>query len=240
MKRLCSNLASGANQPRQGVAYGHAPGAVIRGMRLLAAVLLRGWLRLYGRLTVIGRHNLPTGSSFVLIANHASHLDTLFLLSALPLRQLHRTFAVAAQDYFCVNPLITFFARLFINIIPLDRGRPGRHSLDVCAELLQQPGTVVILFPEGTRGCGHEPGVFKPGIGLLAAGQSIPVVPCHVAGTDASLPKGAWIPRPKAVRLTFGKGRLFGHLPENRRSRTQICHELRDAVMVLGRLPSAA
>jgi 1-acyl-sn-glycerol-3-phosphate acyltransferase len=240
MQHLTPNLVTGADQPGQSAAGWHAPGMVFRGVRLLAAVLLRGWLRLYGRLTVIGRHHLPAGRSFILIANHASHLDTLFLLAALPLRQLHRTFAVAAQDYFCVNPLITVFARLFVNIIPLDRDRPGRHSLDVCSELLQEPGTVLILFPEGTRGCGHEPDVFKPGIGLLAAGQSVPVVPCHVAGTDASLPKGAWIPRPKAVRLTIGKGRLFTHLPENRRSRTQVCHELRDAVMSLGRLPSAA
>src|SRR5438046_7277194 len=35
--------------------------------------------------------------SFVLVANHASHLDTLCLLAALPLAKLHRAFPAAAK-----------------------------------------------------------------------------------------------------------------------------------------------
>ena len=71
-------------------------------------------------------------------------------------------------------------------------------------------------------------------IGLLAAGHDIPVVPCHLAGTHAALPKGAWLPRPKAVRLTIGAPRVYAHLPATKKSRTLICHELREAVMSLG------
>ena len=70
---------------------------LVRGVRSLAAVVLRVWLRVYHRLTIVGRQNLPADRSFILIANHASHLDTLCLLSALPVRRLHRTFPVAAQ-----------------------------------------------------------------------------------------------------------------------------------------------
>src|SRR5436190_10474721 len=188
------------------------PGLLVRGLRSMAGVAVRWWLRVYDRLTIVGRQNLPADRSFILVANHASHLDTLCLLSALPIGQLHRTFPVAARDYFCVSPLRTLLAKLFVNVLPLDRHYACWHGLNVCARLLQEPGTILIMFPEGTRGGGLEPGEFKPGVGLLAAGQDIPVVPCHLAGTDAALPKGAWIPRPKAVRLTIGTPRVFAHL----------------------------
>jgi 1-acyl-sn-glycerol-3-phosphate acyltransferase len=106
--------------------------------------------------------------------------------------------------------------------------------LSLCAHLLQKPGNILIYFPEGTRSRGLEPGEFKPGVALLAAGRDIPVVPCHLAGTHAALPKGAWCPRPKTVRLTIGKPRVYAHLPATKESAKQICCELRDAVRSLG------
>ena len=211
------------------------PGFVVRGVRSVAAVMLRGWLRVYDRFTIAGRHHLPTEGSFILVANHASHLDTLCLLSALPIRQLHRAFPLAAADYLCVNPLRAFFAKLMVNVMPFDRRQVPWHSLSACSELLRKPGTVLILFPEGTRNDGAEVGEFKPGVGLLAAGHDVPVVPCHIAGTHAALPKGAWWPRPKAVRLTIGAPITFAHLPATKESRTRVCTDLRDAVMSLGK-----
>ena len=211
------------------------PGLVACGVRALAAAALRGWLRLYHRLTVVGRQNLPADRSFVLIANHASHLDALCLLSALPIRRLHRAFPAAARDYFCVSGPRALLAAVFVNALPFERHCVPWQSLSTCAHLLQDPGTILILFPEGTRSGGSEPGEFKPGVALLAAGRDIPVVPCHLAGTHAALPKGAWCPRPKAVRLTIGAPRVYAHLPATKESARQICRELREAVMLLGR-----
>ena len=211
-----------------------APGVLVVSVRSLAAVGLRGWLRVYHRLTIVGRHNLPVDRSFVLVANHASHLDTLCLLSALPLSRVHRTFPVAAKDYFCVNALQALLAKVVVNALPFDRHFAPWQCLSVCAHLLERPGTILILFPEGTRGGGPEPGEFKPGVALLAAGRDIPVVPCHLAGTHAALPKGTWFPRPKAIRLTIGLPHFYSHLPATKESAKQICRELREAVMLLG------
>ena len=69
----------------------------------------------------------------------------------------------------------------------------------------------------------------------MAASRDIPVVPCHLAGTHAALPKGAWFPRPKAVRLTIGRPHFYAHLPATKESARHICRELREAVIVLGR-----
>src|SRR5207237_4190911 len=125
-------------------------------------------------------------------------------------------------------------AKVVVNALPFDPHFAPWKCLSVCAHLLDNPGTILILFPEGTRSGGLEPGEFKPGVALLAAGRDIPVVPCHLAGTHAALPKGAWCPRPKALRLTIGAPRVYAHLPPSRESARQICRELREAAISLG------
>ena len=106
--------------------------------------------------------------------------------------------------------------------------------MSACALLLEKPGNILIFFPEGTRSGDPEPGEFKPGVALLAAGRDVPMVPCHLAGTHAALPKGAWCPRPRVVRLTIGKPRVYAHRPATKESAKQICRELREAVIELG------
>jgi 1-acyl-sn-glycerol-3-phosphate acyltransferase len=210
------------------------PGLLALSVRSLVAAVLRCWMRFYHRLTIVGRENLPVERSFVMISNHASHLDTLCLLSALPLRQLHDAYAAAARDYFSVNALRAFLAAIVVKALPFDRQFAPWQSLSICAHLLQRPRKILIFFPEGTRSGSPEPGEFKPGVALLAAGRDIPVVPCHLADTHAALPKGAWFPRPKAVRLIIGRPHVYVHLPATRDSAKQICRELREAVVSLG------
>ena len=216
------------------------PDMLVCGVRSLAAAVLRCWLRVYHGLTIVGRHHLPVDRSFLMIANHASHLDTLCLLSALPLSRLHRVFPAAAKDYFCGTALRSLVAKVVVNALPFERHLDPWKSLSLCAHLLQSPGHVLILFPEGTRSDGSEPAEFKPGVALLTAGRHIPVVPCHLAGTHAALPKGEWCPRPKAVRLTIGAPRVYTHLPATKESARLICRDLREAVCLLGHAHSEA
>jgi 1-acyl-sn-glycerol-3-phosphate acyltransferase len=210
--------------------------ALVHGARWLGAVVLRTWLRVYHRFTISGRENLPLDRPFVMIANHASHLDTLCLLSALPLCRLSQAFPAAAKDYFCKSALRKLVATVFVNAIPLERHLAPWHSLSACAYVLET-GNILILFPEGTRGAEIDPGEFKPGVALITAGRDIPIVPCHLAGTRQALPRGAWFPRPTSLRLTIGKPRFYAHLPATKSSARRICQELREAVMLLAPQP---
>src|SRR5215470_19680581 len=79
------------------------PEILVYGLRSLSALIIRGVLRIYNRFEIIGHQNLRTNRSLVIVANHCSHLDTLCLLAALPLRKLHRAFPAAASDYFFKN-----------------------------------------------------------------------------------------------------------------------------------------
>ena len=209
------------------------PDMLVFGMRWLTASVLRTWLRLYHRLTIVGRENLPLDRSFVMVANHASHLDTLCLLAALPMTRLHQAFPAAARDFFFVNGLRTLLATVVANALPFDRRLDPGHSLDVCAHLLANPGNILIVFPEGTRSATGALGEFKPGVGLLVAGQEIPVVPCYLDGAFTAWPKGEWIPRPRSVRLVIGTPATFAERPATKVSARQICRELHDRVLAL-------
>lgn len=215
-------------------AFPRKPNVFVSAARALAALVVRGWLRFFHRFTIVGRENLPADGSFVLIANHASHLDALCLLAAIPVGRLDNAFPAAARDYFCTSPSIGFLAAVALNVVPFDRHHAPMRCLSVCAYLLRISGNILIMFPEGTRSGGSAPREFKPGVALLAAGRELPVVPCHLSGTHAALPKGAWFPRPAKLRLTIGAPLGYAHLPATKAAAKQICGELRDAVMSLG------
>lgn len=210
------------------------PDMLVYGLRSAAALMLRGWLRLYHRFTIAGAENLPADGSFILVANHASHLDTLCLLSALPLRKLHRAFPAAAKDYFFVSVHRLAMAAIVVNALPFGRQSQIRQSLELCRQLLANPGNILILFPEGSRTKTGQMGEFRPGIGLLVAGTDIPVVPCHLNGAFRAWPKGKILPRPRAVHLQIGAPLKFNHYSAGKDAAEQIGAELGKAVRDLG------
>lgn len=187
--------------------------------RIAGALALRAWLATYFRLRIRGRENLPADGSYVLAANHASHLDALCLLAALPLGRLHRAYPAAAADYFFNTRLAGALAGLFLNALPFPRKGNPRQALDVCRRLLQDRsagGNVLILFPEGTRSATGRIGPFKAGIGQLVAASDVPVVPCHLAGAFAAWPRGRALPAPRKLTLTIGRPLTFGALDRSR------------------------
>ena len=209
------------------------PDMLVYGALVAAAAMIRGWLRTYHKLSIRGREHLPAGESFVIVANHASHLDALCLLSALPIGKLHRAFPAAAKDYFFTSVPRTVIAAVMVNAMPFERHGSPRHSLSLCRQLLENPGNVLVIFPEGTRSATGELGEFKPGVGLLVAGSSHPVVPCYLRGTHEAWPRDCWFPRPRRVELTIGPPHLYSHLKRGTDSAIQISRELRDAVQAL-------
>jgi 1-acyl-sn-glycerol-3-phosphate acyltransferase len=209
------------------------PDLLVYSVRLMAATLIRGWLRVYHRLQIFGRENLPRDGSFVLVANHCSHLDALTILSAMPIHKLHRVFPAAAQDFFFVSiPRITI-AAIVVNALPFNRQANIRQSLSLCRRLLENPGNVLLLFPEGTRSTTGELGEFKPGIGLMLAGTSVPIIPCWLDGTFRAWPKGSRFPRPRRVRLLIGKPRTYEHLGRGKDSAIEISRDIREAIVSL-------
>lgn len=209
------------------------PDMLVYGARSVIALIIRFWLRLYHRFEVIGPEALRTNRPLVMVANHASHLDTLCLLAALPLRKLHCAFPAAAADYFFQNVSRLWIAAVVVNALPFARQAKAGQSLAVCGELLSTPGNILIIFPEGTRSTTGLLQEFKPGVGALVAGRDVLVVPCYLEGTFAAWPKGKRLPRPRKVRLIMGEPCNFVSRPNEREEVAAIAEELRAEVMKL-------
>ncbi len=148
----------------------------------------------------------------ILVANHASHMDTPIILSALPRRLRKRTAVAAAADYFYRYRITAWLASLLFNTVPVDRrggggGTKGASHLD---RLLDE-GWNLLLYPEGSRKHhGNGTGRVRRGAAVLASHHNLSIVPIRVTGTAAAMPPGAvW---PKRLR-----GRLF-----SRRHRVEV------------------
>lgn len=158
------------------------------------------------RVTVTGREQLAAvEGTFIVVANHQSHLDAPLVVGALPRRLSRYLAAGVAADYFFDVPLRRWFAALFFNAFPVDRSG-DRKRAGVSRELLES-GVPILIFPEGGRSRTGELGRFKPGAAALATRQGIPCLPVAVLGTHSAMPKGRNWPvagRPR-VRVVFGQ-----------------------------------
>ena len=206
------------------------PDMLVYALRSLGALIIRGLLQIYNHFEIIGHQNLRTNRSLVMVANHCSHIDTLCLLAALPLRKLHRAFPAAASDYFFQSVPRLWAAAILVNALPFARQARVRQSLSLCRELLANPGTILIIFPEGTRSTTGEVGEFKSGIGALVAGRDVAVAPCFIDGSFRAWPKGRRFPRPRKIRLVIGTPRNYRDYGTGKSDIGAIATELRDAV----------
>ena len=203
-------------------------------LRIIAELLLRVWMRVYHRLTIVGSENLPSEGSYIVVCHHTSHLDTLALLCAMPMKNINHTHTDAAADYFFTSLPRCIVSSILINAMPFDRHQQGSGSLDKCRDLLDSGDNALVLFPEGTRTTTGQLGRFRSGIGRLAVGGDFPVVPCFLEGGLAAWPKGGWFPKPAKLRLRIGRPRTFRNMGTDRTAVVSACATLRDDVRDLG------
>jgi 1-acyl-sn-glycerol-3-phosphate acyltransferase len=156
---------------------------------------------------VIGRERLPAAGPAIVIANHTSHVDTLLLLTIFPTRLVDRVRPVAAADYFLRGPLIGWFSRSLVGIVPVVRANTLHEDVLAPARAALAAGDIVIVFPEGTRGPATDAlGPLKSGVARLAeAFPQAPVTPVWIEGAGRVLPKGALLPAPMNCTALVGE-----------------------------------
>lgn len=197
---------------------------------LLIMAIARPLAKLMTGADVTGREHLPLTGPAIVAANHNSHVDTLLLLSIFPARAVSKVRPAAAADYFLKDPVIGWFSRNIIGIVPVARRAAGTGE-DVLAparEALAR-GEIVVVFPEGTRGdASDEMARLKNGVARLAeAFPQAPVIPVWIQGAGRVLPKGEVVPVPMTCAVLVGTPIHWGG------GRTAFMEGLRTAMLAL-------
>jgi len=194
---------------------------------LLQRTLMDPLLALLCPIRARGLENLEGLSGPLLFsANHTSHLDTLVVLKVLPRRHRWRLSVAAAADYWFVNPLLGNLTAFLINSFPMARYGNVRPGMEHTVDLIDR-GWSVLIYPEGTRSLSGEMQPFKPGVGLLAVELGVPVVPIHLRGVYAILPKGSRVPHRGPVEVTIGAPLRFPPGMDHAQAAQQLEREIR-------------
>src|ERR1700761_3102825 len=138
--------------------------------------VLNPLMDIYAARRATGREKLSAlKGPVILVANHASHMDTPVILSALPRKLRKRTAVAAAADYFYRNKLTASVVSLCFNTVPIERRKGGGGVTKSTSHLdtLLDDGWNLLLFPEGTRSRGHGTGRLRRGAAVLASHHNV-------------------------------------------------------------------
>ncbi len=172
-----------------------------RAWRRNAATLLARAFILASRIPVrvTGAENFPAAGPLVVVANHASYLDGLVLMTLLPERcdfVAKRELAERFVTRFVLHRIGTHFVERF----DVERSVAEAHALSS----LTVRGASLAFFPEGTFV--REPGLrpFHMGAFVAAASGGAPVVPVAIRGARSVLRDGQWLPRRGVIQVIVG------------------------------------
>ena len=195
------------HQKQEKLAFRQVPRWYARAFRAVITSLYRR----YFSLECQGLEHIPQGKPYIIMPNHASHLDTLTVITALR-KKAYRLWTLAARDYWFATRFQGWFARTCLNALPIEReGNFTEFLQDLRAAnevMVQNNG--LLIFPEGTRSLDGDLQPFQPGVlSLLIYGPSVPVIPAYIEGTYRALPKGQNLPKKHPVRIAFGEPLTF-------------------------------
>jgi long-chain acyl-CoA synthetase len=194
--------ASADDAGRSGEEEIHVPALVAKLGRKVLEAGQRALYEVVYETKVTGAAFVPHDRNFLVVANHASHLDMGLVKVALG-EEGARVSALAARDYFFDTPLKRAYFENFTNLIPMEREGSLRTSLRAAAEALRR-GYHLLIFPEGTRSRDGSMGRFYPTAGYLALHCGVDVLPAYLAGTHEALPPGKTLPRKNPLEVRFG------------------------------------
>ena len=153
--------------------------------------LMRTWFRI----RLEGQEHIPETGPVILASNHRSNMDPVLLASA-----VERPVAFMAKAELFVPPL--GWIMRWIGQFPVRRGGIDREALRRTDAVLAR-GSILGLFPEGTRGDGQFSAV-HPGLAYIVVRQRCPVLPVAILGTERVRRRFGWLPFASPVRIVIG------------------------------------
>ncbi|MEK6567984.1 MAG: AMP-binding protein [Candidatus Omnitrophota bacterium] len=159
-------------------------------------------LKIFWRLEIKGRDNLPLDKPFILCPNHASYLDGFVAASSVGMRRELNLFFLGYSMYF-QHPLVKWAVKI-ARLIAVDPALNLTEAMQASSYVLRNNKSLCV-FPEGERSIDDQVKPFKKGAGILIKETSALVVPCYIRGSHHSWPRGKTFPRLHPIKIIFGK-----------------------------------
>jgi 1-acyl-sn-glycerol-3-phosphate acyltransferase len=153
------------------------------------------------RLAVGGREHLSdTVGPVVLVANHASYLDGLLLVAALPWREWRFVAKRELAGSFVARNFLRALGCEFVERFDFAQGVADAARIAATLATGHSP----LFFAEGTFT--RVPGLaaFRMGAFVVAAQNGVPVLPLALRGSRDLLRDGSWLPRHGPLAVTIG------------------------------------
>ncbi len=151
------------------------------------------------RCRVSGVEKLDPRRGYVLVANHASYMDTPAILSSLPLQ--FRFFA--KRGLFSIPLLGGHLSRAGHLPVIRDDPRASLRTMSDGARLVRERGISLLLFPEGGR-TRTQMRPFREGAAYIAIKSGAPAVPIALRNTRSILPMGSATVKGGEIELLVG------------------------------------
>lgn len=131
------------------------------------------------KVNVTGLENLPEEGPVVFVGNHQGYADIIAYCAAFRKFQ----FGFIAKDDLAKIPLYGEWIRRIRSVF-IERGdaRASLKAINDGIKLIEQ-GYSLVIFPEGTRSKGPDPGEFKKGSLKLATKPGVPIIPVSLDGS---------------------------------------------------------
>lgn len=173
-----------------------------RAQRLLYVVvrsIIVAVAKLYFRVEIVGRQNLPPSGAYIVAPAHRSNLDTP-LMPAITRRNLR---AMGKDSLWRASAFGGWFLTS-MGGFPVARGTADRSALHAAEEVLLR-GEPLIMFPEGTRRHGPHIWQLYDGPAFVAARTNTPIIPIGIGGSERAMGRGVKIPRPVKITIVIGE-----------------------------------
>src|SRR5690606_4648707 len=186
------------------------PDALLRLLVVMAAHTLY-------RVRILGAKNIPETGGAMLVPNHVSFLDGMFLLAS-----TDRQIRFVVEQHWYERPLLKPFMKA-LGVIPISAAGGPRLVLRALRDAGKalDDGEVVCLFAEGEISRMGSTLPFRRGLKRIVKGRNAPIIPVHldrVYGSFGSSLQGRmqWLPTkiPCPVTVSIGAPMPNDALPE--------------------------
>jgi len=162
----------------------------------IAYLLGKGIVRVLFPLDVEGEENLPRSGPYILLCNHMSYLDPVFLVAA----------SNRYVRFFTTGEMMrTRAGRWFFTAmgsISTSRYRVDSASVRAFLAALKS-GDIVGIFPEGERTWDGNPLPINPTVVRLLKRSNVPIVAARIDGSYAVYPRWSGYPLPGRINVRF-------------------------------------